>query len=133
MVGARAVLNTLHSGYQMEGGTSAYVSMSLTLSAVLVAWRLTSLQHLSAPSGALLPHMTPDSCPEKSSAIYYVCGVGVLTPYALGRAHWAGYAHAQACVGCAFRLAPAGASRVWPFVWMTKLQSLGQSCECECS
>jgi len=48
-----------------------------------------------------------------------------LTPYALGLMHWAGCAHAQACVGCAFRLAPAGAAGRGPLLGWVSFCRLG--------
>jgi len=107
--------------------------MSLTVSAVLVAWRRTSLQHFSEPSGALIPRITLDPLPVMFSVIHYVCGGCVLTPYALGLTHWAGCALPPACVGCAFTLGAAGGSRAWPFVTMVELQSLRCTCKPEFS
>jgi len=56
-----------------------------------------------------------------------------LTPYSLSITHWAGSALAPACVGCAFRLAPAVGGRAWPFVRMAELRSLGCKCKRQCS
>jgi len=107
--------------------------MSLTVGAVLVAWRPTSLQHFTEPSAALILRRTPDPLPVMFSVIYYLCGGCVLTPYALGLTHWAGCALAPAHGGCAFRLAMVGGGRAWPFVRTGELRSLRCMCTRECS
>jgi len=99
----------------------------------VVAWRQTSLQLFSEPSGALILRMTWDPHPVMFSVIQYFCSGCVLTPYALRLRHWAGCALAAAGIRCAFRLVVAGGSSASPFVTMVELQSLRCTCKRECS